>query len=82
MKPITSMTDRIAGKDNNHLPAYWDARYAEVGFAYGTEPNDFLMSVTPQLQVGDALCLCEGAATESRYHDGVQRTAQIFAFRR
>lgn len=67
MKPSTSMAERMVGKDNNHLPAYWDARYAEDGFAYGTEPNDFLVSVTPQLQVGDALCLCEGEGRNAIY---------------
>lgn len=94
MKPSTSMSERMAGKDNNHLPAYWDARYAEDGFAYGTEPNDFLLSVTPQLQVGDALCTelqgldfviardGERLLKEGRYHDGIQRTAQVLAFRR
>lgn len=67
MKPSTSMSERMTGKDSNHLPAYWDARYAEDGFAYGTEPNDFLVSVTPQLQVGDALCLCEGEGRNATY---------------
>lgn len=67
MKPSTSMSERMAGKDSNHLPAYWDARYAEDGFAYGTEPNDFLVSVTPQLQAGDALCLCEGEGRNATY---------------
>ena len=67
MKPATSMTERMLGKESNHLPAYWDARYAEDGFAYGTEPNDFLLSVTPQLQVGDALCLCEGEGRNATY---------------
>ena len=23
----------------------WNERYSEAGFAYGTEPNDFLVSV-------------------------------------
>ena len=45
---------------NRNQPEYWDARFAEAGFAYGTEPNDFLASVWPQLSVGSALCLCEG----------------------
>lgn len=67
MKPTTSMSERMVGKESNHLPAYWDARYAEDGFAYGTEPNDFLVSVTPQLQVGDALCLCEGEGRNATY---------------
>lgn len=67
MKPGTTMAERMIGKDSNHLPTYWDARFAEDGFAYGTEPNDFLLSVTPQLHVGDALCLCEGEGRNATY---------------
>jgi SAM-dependent methyltransferase len=47
-----------------HDPQYWDARFAEAGYAYGTEPNDFLREVLPDLPHvpggGDALSLCEG----------------------
>jgi len=47
-----------------HDAQYWDARFAESGFAYGTEPNDFLREVLPDLpdwsKGGDALSLCEG----------------------
>ena len=39
----------------------WDQRYAEPGFAYGTEPNDFLVQqahrLAPESRV---LCLAEG----------------------
>jgi SAM-dependent methyltransferase len=39
----------------------WDDRYSEEGFAYGTEPNDFLVeaysSIPPN---GKVLCLAEG----------------------
>jgi SAM-dependent methyltransferase len=39
----------------------WDQRYAEPGFAYGTEPNDFLREVASQLPPGsEVLCLAEG----------------------
>jgi SAM-dependent methyltransferase len=38
----------------------WDARYAEPGFVYGTEPNDFLSSVVDRLPHGRALSLGEG----------------------
>lgn len=38
----------------------WDRRYAEEGWAYGTEPNDFLREVADRLPDGDALCLAEG----------------------
>ncbi len=39
---------------------FWDARYAEEGFAYGTEPNDFLREQAAHLPTGEALCLAEG----------------------
>ncbi|MBX3269923.1 MAG: class I SAM-dependent methyltransferase [Sandaracinaceae bacterium] len=38
----------------------WDRRYAEEGFAYGEEPNDFLREVAPRLPAGDVVCLAEG----------------------
>jgi SAM-dependent methyltransferase len=39
---------------------FWDARYGEAGFAYGSEPNDFLREQAAQLPPGEALCLAEG----------------------
>jgi len=46
----------------NALPSghMWDQRYGEEGFAYGTEPNDFLVEVADQIPPGDVLCLAEG----------------------
>lgn len=38
---------------------FWNHRYALPGWAYGTEPNDFLREVATQLE-GPALCLGEG----------------------
>lgn len=39
----------------------WDERYSEPGYAYGTAPNDFLVSVVDRLPAeGDVLCLAEG----------------------
>ena len=39
----------------------WDQRYDEEGFAYGTEPNEFLKSEYFQIpKDGQALCLEEG----------------------
>lgn len=38
----------------------WDERYAEDGFAFGTEPNDFLCEVADQLPVGRTLCIGDG----------------------
>lgn len=38
----------------------WDQRYGEEGFAYGTEPNDFLVQVADLIPPGRVLCLAEG----------------------
>ncbi len=39
----------------------WDKRYSEQGFAYGTQPNDFLSENVHHLPVdGNILCLAEG----------------------
>lgn len=38
----------------------WDERFAEDGFAYGEEPNDFLREWAPRLPRGRTLCLAEG----------------------
>jgi SAM-dependent methyltransferase len=40
----------------------WDERYAQPGFAYGTEPNDFLKASAERYLParGEVLCLAEG----------------------
>ena len=38
----------------------WDERYGRPGWAYGTEPNGFLVSVADRLPKGCALCLGGG----------------------
>ncbi|NQV72317.1 class I SAM-dependent methyltransferase, partial [bacterium] len=38
----------------------WDDRYAADEYVYGTEPNEFLASMTAKLKLGRALCLAEG----------------------
>jgi SAM-dependent methyltransferase len=45
----------------------WDERYSEQGFAYGTEPNAFLVSVIEQIPRGEVLCLCEGEGRNAVY---------------
>lgn len=40
--------------------AFWDARYAEPGFAYGDAPNDFVRAVAHRIPDGPVLCLAEG----------------------
>jgi len=38
----------------------WDERYSEPGYAYGTEPNEFLAQHRPEIPPGPVLCLAEG----------------------
>src|SRR5664279_2191901 len=38
----------------------WNERYSEPGYAYGTSPNDYLVSVAPQLPPGPILSMAEG----------------------
>ena len=38
----------------------WDERYRESGYAYGTEPNDFLVSVADKITGQHILSLAEG----------------------
>lgn len=38
----------------------WDERYSEEGFAFGDQPNDFLVEVQPKLTNGDTLMLGDG----------------------
>ena len=45
----------------------WDERYAEDGFAFGTEPNDYLREVAPSLSVGRTLCLGDGEGRNGVY---------------
>ncbi|MCD6674148.1 MAG: class I SAM-dependent methyltransferase [Burkholderiaceae bacterium] len=54
--------DRIAREDRTAaLAAFWNARYAGDDYAYGTEPNDFLVAQAALLPVGlPVLCLADG----------------------
>ncbi len=38
----------------------WNTRYSETGFAYGTNANTFLTSISQQLTPGNCLSLAEG----------------------
>lgn len=40
--------------------SFWDDRYREPGFAYGTDANDFLAAQAAKIPVGRVLCLAEG----------------------
>ena len=43
----------------------WDERYAQEGWAFGTEPNDFLRQQTHRIPPGRVLCLGEGEGRNS-----------------
>ena len=49
----------------------WDERYAEPGFAFGDEPNEFLVSVANQLPDGPVLCLGEGEGRNAAFLAGL-----------
>lgn len=38
----------------------WDQRFGADGYAYGTEPNDFLVEQAARIAPGRVLCLAEG----------------------
>ncbi|MFN9872484.1 MAG: class I SAM-dependent methyltransferase [Cyanobacteriota bacterium] len=39
---------------------FWNKRYSEEGFAYGSDPNEFLREQAAALKPGSAICLAEG----------------------
>lgn len=46
----------------------WNQRYSEPGFAYGTEPNDFLVKCAPLIKPDSkVLCLAEGEGRNAVY---------------
>lgn len=49
----------------------WDERYAEPGFAYGTEPNDFLVQAAHHIPPGPVLCLAEGQGRNAVFLAGL-----------
>lgn len=46
---------------------FWDTRYSEQGFVYGTEPNEFLVSAAKHIPKGRVLCLAEGEGRNAVY---------------
>ena len=59
---------------------FWDSRYSEKGYAYGTEPNDFLKETWLKLQLPNkpsALLLADGEGRNSVFvaQQGAQATA-------
>lgn len=49
----------------------WDERYSQPGFAYGTEPNEFLAAVAGQIPTGPVLSLGEGEGRNAAYLAGL-----------
>jgi 2-polyprenyl-3-methyl-5-hydroxy-6-metoxy-1,4-benzoquinol methylase len=51
----------------------WDRRYSEPGFAYGTEPNDFLAANAERYLPprGEILCLAEGEGRNAVFLAGL-----------
>jgi SAM-dependent methyltransferase len=43
----------------------WDARYAEPGYRFGTDPNDFLRDEAARIPAGRVLCLADGEGRNS-----------------
>ena len=54
--------------DKPHPPPDWDARYTEPGWAFGSEPNDFLREQAGRLPArARVLCLAEGEGRNAVY---------------
>jgi len=45
----------------------WDDRYAQDGWAFGTEPNEFLRQQAPLIPPGRVLCLGEGEGRNATF---------------
>ena len=48
----------------------WDERYSELGYVYGKEPNEFLVSVASRIPAGPVLSLAEGERRNAVYLAG------------
>ena len=49
----------------------WDVRYGEPGYAYGTEPNGFLVEVAARIPAGPVLSLAEGEGRNAVFLAGL-----------
>jgi SAM-dependent methyltransferase len=49
----------------------WDERYSQPGFAYGTEPNEFLVAAAGEIPAGPVLSLGEGEGRNAAYLAGL-----------
>ena len=57
---LVGLSPHSNGRSSKELNIMWNERYTEAGFAYGTEPNDFLFENFNKLKRGKVLCLGEG----------------------
>lgn len=61
----------------------WDERYNGEDYLFGTEPNDFLVSVAPRLPTGAVLCLADDEGRNGVYlaggHAGHAAVVQLLA---
>jgi SAM-dependent methyltransferase len=46
---------------------FWNDRYGDTEFAYGIEPNEFLVSKYSQIPIGRVLCIAEGEGRNAAY---------------
>ncbi len=51
----------------SNMQSFWDDRYSADSFAYGTEPNAFLISAVSYIPRGRILCLAEGEGRNAVY---------------
>src|SRR3954468_7368813 len=49
----------------------WDERYSQPGFAYGTEPNEFLAAAAGRIPTGPVLSLGEGEGRNAAFLAGL-----------
>jgi SAM-dependent methyltransferase len=49
----------------------WNERYSQPGFAYGTEPNEFLAAAAGRIPAGPVLSLGEGEGRNAAYLAGL-----------
>jgi SAM-dependent methyltransferase len=49
----------------------WDERYSQPGFAYGTEPNEFLAGAAERIPAGPVLSLGEGEGRNAAFLAGL-----------
>lgn len=50
---------------------YWDERYSQSEYVYGTEPNEFLASVADRIPPGPVLTLAEGEGRNGLFLAGL-----------